>query len=293
MPALEPPGESPIAGFVAVDKPVGITSHDVVAEVRRITGIKKAGHAGSLDPLATGLVVVGLGRATRLLRFLTDLEKEYVAEIQFGIATDTLDADGEETERRSMPFDVAALRAVLPDFTGDIWQVPPMVSALSVGGRRLHELAREGREVERAARPVVVRSLTIEGFAPSDFPTARLRVVCGKGTYVRVLADDLARRLGGRAHLIGLRRTRIGSLAPTSTFSDLNEAWRDLVITMSDGLTHLPLRVVGEDEAHYVRTGRRLPASVDGLERLVDDRGELLAVYRGAGGVGSPEVVVA
>lgn len=285
--------ESAIAGFLAVDKPVGITSHDVVAEIRRITGIKKAGHAGSLDPLATGLVVVGLGRATRLLRFLTDLEKEYVAEVQFGIATDTLDADGVETERGAMGFDLAAFHAVLPGFTGEITQIPPMVSALSVGGRRLHEMARAGLEVERAPRRVVVKSLTVESFIPGDFPIARLRVVCGKGTYVRVLADDLARRLGGRAHLVGLRRTRSGSLTPVSALSVLKEDWRSHLITMAEGLSDLPRRVVSEDEGRLVRTGRPLPAVAEGLERLVDDRGELLAVYRNAGGVGSPEVVVA
>lgn len=285
--------ESAIAGFLAVDKPVGITSHDVVAEIRRITGIKKAGHAGSLDPLATGLVVVGLGRATRLLRFLTDLEKEYVAEVQFGIATDTLDADGVETERGAMGFDLAAFHAVLPGFTGEITQIPPMVSALSVGGRRLHEMARAGLEVERAPRRVVVKSLTVESFIPGDFPIARLRVVCGKGTYVRVLADDLARRLGGRAHLVGLRRTRSGSLTPVSALSVLKEDWRSHLITMAEGLSDLPRRVVSEHEGRLVRTGRPLPAVAEGLERLVDDRGELLAVYRNAGGVGSPEVVVA
>ncbi|MDP9387794.1 MAG: tRNA pseudouridine(55) synthase TruB, partial [Actinomycetota bacterium] len=193
-------GPAPADGVVVVDKPAGWTSHDVVARCRRIFGQRRVGHAGTLDPGATGVLVVGLGRATRLLRFVTDLPKSYTGEVVLGVATSTLDAGGEETGR----WDMSAVSAddvvgAARRFVGPLEQVPPMVSALKVGGRRLHALARAGVEVERPARPVVVHRLEV---APAGEPGVfRIEVDCSSGTYVRSLAADLGAALGGGAHL--------------------------------------------------------------------------------------------
>ena len=186
------------AGFLLVDKPSGWTSHDVVAKVRNLVGIKKVGHAGTLDPMATGLVVLGLGRATRLLRFVQAAPKEYVATAVFGVATDSLDADGAILERTEMDVALRDLEHVMGRFVGKIAQVPPMVSARKVGGKKLYELARKGIEVEREAREVEIYQLDLLELAPSPYPEVTFRTVCSTGTYVRTLADDMARALGGR-----------------------------------------------------------------------------------------------
>ena len=197
-------------GVTVVDKPAGMTSHDVVALLRRRFGERRVGHAGTLDPDATGVLVVGLGTATRLLRFVTDSRKRYQGEVVLGTETSTLDAAGEITAVHDMAGVGVddARRVVAEHLTGDILQVPPMVSALKVGGRRLHELAREGIEVERVPRPVTVFGFDVsEGSAPG---VLRIDVECSSGTYIRSLAAELGRLLGGGAHLRDLRRTRGG-----------------------------------------------------------------------------------
>ncbi len=201
------------AGFLLVDKPSEWTSHDVVAKIRNLLRIKKVGHAGTLDPMATGLVVVGLGRATRLLRFVQMAPKEYLATAIFGVATDSLDADGAILERAEMDVSRGEVEAVMKRFVGKISQVPPMVSARKVNGRKLYELAREGIEIEREAREVDIYRLELIDFAPMPYPEVTFRVICSTGTYVRTLADDIAVALGGRAHLGALRRIRNGSLS--------------------------------------------------------------------------------
>lgn len=295
-------------GFLHVDKEGGWTSHDVVAKVRSLTRSKKVGHAGTLDPMATGLVVVGLGRATRLLRFVQDLPKEYVARVAFGVATDTLDADGAILSREPMPVTGDEVGAVLPRFVGRIMQVPPMVSALRVEGRRLYELAREGQEVERQPRPVHVHEIDLVDFAPSDYPEATIRVVCGKGTYIRSLADDIAQALGGRAHLASLRRTRAGSIQVESSghrIADLEKAadeqrLESLVVPPAAGLADLHSVEADPDTARAVRHGTRVPAFAlgvaSGFDRpflVLDQSGELLAVYRMSGPNAVAEVVLA
>ncbi|HEU4895162.1 MAG TPA: tRNA pseudouridine(55) synthase TruB, partial [Acidimicrobiia bacterium] len=199
-------------GFLVVDKPRGITSNQVVGAVKAATGIKKVGHAGTLDPMATGVVVVAVGKVTRLIKFIQDQPKEYLATAEFGVATDTLDADGAVLTREPMEITTEDVEALVPRFTGTISQIPPMVSALKMDGRRLYELAREGEVVERDARSVLVHELEILSVGVPPYPEVEFRVVCGKGTYVRSLADDMAGALGGSAHLTSLRRTRIGSL---------------------------------------------------------------------------------
>lgn len=291
------------AGFLLVDKPSGWTSHDVVAKVRSLLEIKKVGHAGTLDPMATGLVVVGLGRATRLLRFVQSAPKEYVARAVLGVATDSLDADGAVLERAPMEVTQAEIESAMVRFTGTIAQVPPMVSARKVGGRKLYELARAGIEIEREAREVQIFNLELVDFAPSNYPEVVFRTVCSTGTYVRTLGDDLARSLGGRAHLSALRRIRNGSLHVDDALGidDIEAAVAagstdGLVLAPRAGLPDIPEVIVGEDVLTGVRNGLSFPASVlgasDGVLRVVDQAGMLAAIYRVGDGKAKPEVVL-
>ncbi|MFO7549026.1 MAG: tRNA pseudouridine(55) synthase TruB [Acidimicrobiia bacterium] len=292
-----------VEGFLLVDKPGGPTSHDVVAAVRKATGQRRAGHAGTLDPMASGLVVVAMGRATRLVRFVQDLPKEYEAVARFGIATDSLDADGEVTWSHPAEIDEAELKGVARRFVGTIDQVPPMVSALKVQGRRLYDLAREGREVRRAPRPIEIHALEILEVGRGPHPDVRFRVTCGKGTYVRVLADDLAGGLGTRAHLVALRRTRTGSLDVGERGVSLEAVragrWEAGVLTPAEGLGDLPAAEVRGDVEKMARHGRRLePSPAPGLAagtafRILDESGWMLAVYRSGDADARPEVVIA
>lgn len=291
-------------GFVLADKAAGWTSHDVVAKSRTLFATKKIGHAGTLDPMATGLLVLGLGAATRLLRFITDQPKEYVATACFGVATDTLDADGEVLDRTPMDVGAGEVAETMARFVGELTQVPPMFSAVRVGGRRLHDLARRGQEVERPSRLVRVDHLGIEGFQPGPYPRVRFRVVGGRGLYVRVLADDLARQLGGRAHLTALRRVRNGVLSvERATVIDRmvelhgEDQLDQLILTPGEGLAHLPRVDVPGDLTGAVANGRRLPAELvgsvhaDGPVRMVTGT-RMLAVYRVEGDRVFPEVVL-
>ncbi|MDJ0925876.1 MAG: tRNA pseudouridine(55) synthase TruB [Acidimicrobiia bacterium] len=299
--------ESVPTGFLLVDKPSGWTSHDVVAKVRNLLRVKKVGHAGTLDPLATGLVVLGLRRATRLLRFVQAAPKEYIARAVFGVATDSLDADGAILAREAMDISEDDLRTAMTRFVGTIAQVPPMVSARKVGGKKLYELARQGLEVEREAREVEVHSLDLVEFAPSPYPEAVFRTVCSTGTYVRALADDVARALGGRAHLSALRRVRNGSLhvSQASSVAEIEQASGSgavagLVVPPRDCLAHIPEVEVGPEVSSGVRNGLVFPARAlgsglpgQGALRVVDEDGALIAVYRIESGKARPEVVLA
>ena len=289
-----------------MDKPSGWTSHDVVAKVRNLTGIRKVGHSGTLDPMATGLLVLGLGKATRLLRYVQDLPKEYLATAVFGVATDTLDADGSVLTREPMPVTEAAVAEAFERFHGTIAQLPPMVSARKVDGRRLYELAREGKEVEREARPVQIYELELVDFAPSDYPEVTFRVRCSKGTYVRTLADDVASALGGRAHLSSLRRSANGhfDVGAAVTVEQVaaaveSDAIEKLVASPADGLSHLPTFTVNSELAQAIANGIPLPAAglgaasdVTGPACVVDPAGDLLAVYGLEAGRATAEVVI-
>lgn len=276
-----------------------MTSHDVVAAVRRATGVRKVGHAGTLDPMATGVVVVAIGRVTRLIRFIQEMPKEYLATGIFGVATDSLDADGAVLERHPMSIVQSDVENVLPRFMGTVEQIPPMVSALKVGGERLYELARRGEMVERPARTVVIHELELTDFAPGPYPEVGLRVVCGKGTYIRSLVDDIARTLGGRAHLSQLRRTRVGSLGlegavPSSRLSDFESH----LLTPAEALADLPRVVVDDRTAEGVSHGVKFSIGpLGGIEperstAVVDQAGTLLAVYRREGRHARAEVVL-
>jgi len=291
-------------GFVAVDKAGGWTSHDVVAKARSLFKMKKIGHAGTLDPMATGLVVLGLGRATRLLRYVQAQPKTYVATAQFGVATDSLDADGSIVSRVPMDVSVEDVAGVIPQFVGEIMQVPPMVSALQVDGRRLYDLAREGTEVDRPPRPVSIYSLEIIEFVPGPYPELSFEVTCGSGTYVRTLADDLAVALGGRAHLTALRRTANGGLfvdsAPTLDVLEAAGVANTLdshLLSAADVLANLPSVAVDAETAESVShgvpfSGSLIPDPARGGPFRVMDEGRLVAVYRTSGDMARPEVVI-
>ena len=292
------------AAFVLVDKAGDWTSHDVVGKARRIFNMKKIGHAGTLDPMATGLIVLGLGRATRLLRFVQGQPKEYLATAMFGVATDSLDADGAILDRTPMQVSEADVSGVLERFIGEIHQIPPMVSAVQIGGRRLYDLAREGKEIDRPPRLVTVSRLVVEGFAPGPYPEVTFRVVCGTGTYIRTLADDVAQALGGRAHLTALRRIRNGSLEVRNAWSvdelvELGDGERldEALIHPGDALSHMSLVSIDAGMVTQARNGRRLPAALLGVEGAPDfvrvvGEGQLIGVYRVEGKELVAEVVL-
>ena len=274
-------------GLAVVDKAAGWTSHDVVAKARGLLGTRKVGHSGTLDPDATGVLLLGVGKVTRLLKYLGYPPKTYTGVVVLGTATSTLDASGEVTGRWDMgavaPHEVRAQAEAL---TGDILQVPPMVSALKVDGRRLHELARQGVEVEREARPVTIRSLVVDP-VPGEPLVFRLTVECSSGTYIRSLAADLGTALGGGAHLRSLRRTAVGSF-PIEHAVPLAELGPEHVRPLADAVAHLDHASVDESVADEVAVGKVLPierlgigsdVGADGPWAVIGPEGALLAVY--------------
>ena len=274
-----------VDGLVVVDKAAGWTSHDVVAKCRGIFGQKRIGHSGTLDPDATGVLLVGLGRVTRLLRFLTALPKSYTGEVVFGVATSTLDASGEVVERFDMAVTADEVQAAAAGLTGDIEQVPPMVSAVKVGGQRLHKLARAGTEVERPPRPVTVTRFDVE---PTDDPLVyRIEVDCSSGTYVRTLAADLGAALGGGAHLRNLRRTAIGSFTVADAHA-LEGLGPELVLPPAEALRDYPAVTLSAEQVADVTHGRRIALDRIDTVRLLDADGRLVAVAE----AGRPTVVL-
>lgn len=279
-----------IHGFAIVDKPAGVTSHDVVNQLRKHFGERRIGHAGTLDPDATGVLLVGVGYATRLLQFLGGLDKTYAGEVVLGSETNTLDSSGTVTATYDMGrVTLQQARDAARQLTGEIMQVPPMVSALKIGGRRLHELAREGIEVERKARPVTVYSFDVQ--ATSEPLVLRIKVRCSAGTYVRTLAADIGKLLGGGAHLRNLRRVAVGTFDESQAQSPLKVRLLPVVTAVRD-LTQV---VVDTATSEMVRHGRVLDAwSGNPPWALTDEHGALLAVYEPfAGGRAKPVVVLA
>lgn len=277
-----PPSPAGPHGLAVVDKSVGWTSHDVVAKARGLLGTRKIGHSGTLDPDATGVLLLGVGKVTRLLRYLGLGTKRYTGVVVLGTATSTLDAAGEVTATWDMfGVTVADVRRAAGSFTGDILQVPPMVSAVQVGGRRLHELAREGVEVERQPRPVTVHALEVgDAVEPGCFP---IEVVCSSGTYIRALAADIGAALGGGAHLRDLRRTAIGSFTIEEAVA-LEGLTPDHLVTPAAAMRDLASVEVDDAIAADVAHGKALPADVLGVAgagpwAVLSAYGELLAVY--------------
>jgi tRNA pseudouridine55 synthase len=282
------------SGLLLADKGPGVTSFQVVAHLRRALRIAKIGHGGTLDPMATGVLPLLLGSATRLTAYLQGQDKEYLATVRLGVTTDTLDATGRVTGERSLTaLDAVAIRAVLARFEGEIDQIPPMFSALHVKGRRLHELARAGVEVPRAPRRVRVDAIELLEWAP---PRLRLRVACGKGTYIRSLAADIGEALGCGAHLEDLCRTRIGlfHLDHAVPWAQIQQghaasllAW---ILPPDRAAEHLPALRIGEDAARRLAHGQvlapgQVPAEICGPCRLYVDQVFLGIAEAGAGGL--------
>ena len=285
-------------GIICIDKPAGLTSHDVVARARHILGHRRVGHAGTLDPFATGLLVLLVGRATRLTQFLTGLEKEYEAVIRLGFATDTADRTGKPIGEKQTPqLDPVQIGHALASLRGEMDQVPPMYSAKKQGGRKLYELARKGDEVERA--PVRVCIHEFEPLKPRDewikdnFDGTfdfEVRVVCSSGTYVRTLAEDFGKRLKVGAHLAELRRTRVGefSISDALTLVQLKtraaeEALGRAFYKPDAALTRMPAIDLNAEDVSRIRHGLDLqvtdPTWANGERvRLRDARGDLIAV---------------
>jgi tRNA pseudouridine55 synthase len=284
-----------VHGLCVIDKEVGWTSHDVVAKARGILGTRKVGHSGTLDPPATGVLVLGVGRATRLLSFVTEQPKTYVGEIVLGIETDTLDDTGVVTAQHDMgDVTLADVTAAAGRLTGPIEQIPPMVSAVKVDGTRLHQLAREGKEVERKPRPVTIHRFDVE--AGDEPGTYRCHVECSSGTYVRTLAADVGVLLGGGAHLRRLRRTAVGPF----TLEAATPVDSPTILPMVSVFAGQPLLTVTGDLATAVGHGKVLERNTLGVDAdaegplpVVDADGALIAVYQAhRGSTLKPSVVL-
>lgn len=266
-----------IDGVVLLDKPAGMSSQGAVTAVKRAFNAEKAGHTGTLDPMATGLLPICLGEATKYSQDLLEANKAYVAQVRFGSRTDTGDAEGLVIEELPLPTfqnqaEVQeALDALLPQFTGAISQVPPMYSALKRDGKPLYEYARAGVELERAPRDIVIHQIRWTDIA---WPQATLEVTCSKGTYVRVLAEDLGNALGCGAHLVGLRRTEVGhlSLEHSFTIESIQQALHDsasYILPVDALLQTLPHLTVDEQQAKRLEMGQRVPLNLPSIEALV------------------------
>lgn len=297
-------------GLVVVDKPAGCTSHDVVARMRRLAGTRKVGHAGTLDPMATGVLVLGIGRATRLLTYVVGADKEYVATIRLGASTTTDDAEGElhvssdtsAVTRDDIDREVALL-------TGPILQVPSSVSAIKIDGQRAYARVRAGEDVEIAARPVTVSEFAVGDVRAVDTGTGGVRgldvdvrVVCSSGTYIRALARDLGASLGVGGHLTALRRTRVGGypLAMARTLDEL-EAWPqdiplDVLPLAEAARATFPVRELTAEEAAALSYGKRIEAGLPTLSQPVaalSPAGELVALLETSGEHARPVLVFA
>jgi tRNA pseudouridine55 synthase len=284
------------SGLVIVDKPAGMTSHDVVARIRRMAGTRRVGHAGTLDPMATGVLVIGVEKATRLLGHLTMADKEYQATIRLGQATGTDDAEGTVTGGASAAgITPEALHDAIGPLTGDIQQVPPGVSAIKVGGKRAYRLTREGAAPELAARPVTVRMFGIGAVRRNgDLLDVDVSVTCSSGTYIRALARDLGRALGVGGHLTYLRRVRSGAyrIEAARTLGELADGFE--VTPLADAAAAaFPRLDVTEEQARRVAHGGRLPAAGLGSDpaAVFGPDGALLALVREENGQARPLAV--
>jgi tRNA pseudouridine55 synthase len=278
-----------MSGLVVVDKPSGWTSHDVVGRIRRLAGTRKVGHAGTLDPMATGVLVVGVGRATRLLGHLSGSTKAYDATIRLGLSTTTDDAEGEPLDATDATgLDRSGIEAAAATFVGDIEQVPSSVSAIKVDGRRAYAKARAGETVTLPPRPVRIDDLVIHDVrAAPPYVDVDASVACSAGTYIRALARDLGVALGVGGHLTALRRTRAGAftLDDAATLDDLAKQWEPLSLSEA-ARRSFPIYELTGEQAAMVRHGRALPdvrLSAAGPVGLIDPAGEFLALYEQQG----------
>ncbi|MFT4298705.1 MAG: tRNA pseudouridine(55) synthase TruB [Aeromicrobium sp.] len=289
----------PFPGLVVVDKPTGWTSHDVVGRCRRLAGTGKVGHAGTLDPMATGVLVLGIGRATRLLGQVQLTDKEYLATIRLGQSTVTDDAEGEVVSSApAAHLDLARIEVAMAPLRGRIDQVPSSVSAIKVDGQRSYARVRAGEEVALAARPVTVSDFSILDLrCGEEVVDVDVHVACSTGTYVRALARDLGAALGVGGHLTMLRRTRVGpfSLEHAATLDDLAREWRVLGLDEATRLA-FPSFELSDAQAVEVRYGRRLPGldlGVEGPVAVFAPDGTFLALYARRGSDAVPVAVFA
>ena len=273
-----------ISGVLVVDKPIGLTSHDVVQIVRKGTNIRRAGHTGTLDPRASGVLVILIGPAVRLSEYVSASDKRYQAIVRLGASTDTYDAEGRITSSAPVEVTEEQFEDALQQFIGEIEQVPPPYSAVKVKGRKAYEMAREGEEVDLQPRKINVYNLELLEWAP---PEAVIDVYCSSGTYVRSLAHDLGNALGCGAHLVGLRRTKSGRFTlrdavPLRRLRDSFEAgnWYQYLIPAAEALTDWPAVELDIDQVEAIRHGHRVPAEpgASGWARGISEQGELVAL---------------
>ncbi|GAA0365413.1 tRNA pseudouridine(55) synthase TruB [Bacillus horti] len=281
-------------GIIVLNKPSGMTSHSCVGKVRRLAGTKKVGHTGTLDPAVTGVLPICIGQATRVAEYILDYDKEYVATIVLGRSTATEDQTGETIEEAQLE-EAPTLENVqekIQNFIGEIEQIPPMFSAVKIDGVRLHKLARQGKEVERKARKVMIYDIELLQYTPElPYPTIKLRVRCSKGTYIRTLGVDLGRALGYPAHMSSLVRTKSGpfTLEDCVTFDELEgwneEQWQNEMLPLEKAIAHLPDLIVSGDLKERVLFGQSLvieqQVENDQLYRVLDQNGRFLAIYEG------------
>lgn len=273
-----------VDGVLLLDKPLGFSSNQALQKVKWLFLAAKAGHTGTLDPLATGVLPICLGEATKFAQYLTDADKTYVANVQFGVTTNTGDAEGEVLSTQAVTFSRAQLDATLKQFEGEVSQVPPMYSALKHEGKALYTYAREGVEIERQARIVYIRQITLNSYAEG---VAELSITCSKGTYIRTLAEDIGNVLGCGAHLIGLRRTAtanydISQTISLETLESLTQAQRDqLLLPVDSAIESIPKVVLNADAAYYLLQGQAVWQSgkiPDSDLRLYDEQHQFLGL---------------
>lgn len=291
-----------VSGVLVVDKPVGLTSHDVVQIIRRGTGIRRAGHTGTLDPRASGVLVILIGPAVRLSEYVSASDKRYQATIRLGASTDTYDAEGRTTSYPNASNVLANLteeqfEEILQKFVGEFEQTPPAYSAVKVDGQKAYERAREGEEVELEPRKINVYSLDLLEWAP---PEVVIDVFCSSGTYVRSLANELGESLGVGAHLVGLRRTKSGrfTLRDAISLRRLRESfeagdWYQHLIPASEALADWPMVELSADETELLRHGHRVDAEPDAPQwaRALTEQGDLVALVENIDGQWQPRKV--
>lgn len=272
-------------GILLIDKPKGFTSHDAVAKLRRLTGEKRIGHSGTLDPMATGLLVVFIGRATRAVEFAEADEKDYSAAFRPGITTDTQDITGTVLSTRENTVTLDGLRAVLPGFRGEQEQIPPMYSAIKQNGRKLCDIARRGAEVERKPRRITISRLEATGAYSGDF---LLSVTCSKGTYIRTLCSDIGEALGCGGCLSALRRTRAGrfSIADAHTLDEIEQVGAEAFLLPVDTIfDKFPPLIADPFAEAQIRVGADFPLNIpEGKYRVYSENGEFLMLGRAAAG---------
>lgn len=272
-------------GILLIDKPKGFTSHDAVAKLRRLTGEKRIGHSGTLDPMATGLLVVFIGRATRAVEFAEADEKDYSAAFRPGITTDTQDITGTVLSTRENTVTLDWLRAVLPGFRGEQEQIPPMYSAIKQNGRKLCDIARRGAEVERKPRRITISRLEATGAYSGDF---LLSVTCSKGTYIRTLCSDIGEALGCGGCLSALRRTRAGrfSIADAHTLDEIEQVGAEAFLLPVDTIfDKFPPLIADPFAEAQIRVGADFPLNIpEGKYRVYSENGEFLMLGRAAAG---------